>query len=181
MSIDVTFSKLPGVLFLNSQALDDDFAFESFSQRDFVEATGLDLLFVQENHSRSNKGVLRGMHYQIQHPQGKLVRVLQGTIFNVVVDLRLSSPNFCQWDGVTLSAENHLQCWIPAGFAHGFLVVSESADVLYKTTDYRHPEFERSLLWSDRTVAVQWPIDGLPVLSARDKAGKTIPDAAVFR
>jgi len=182
MSYTVTASSLPDVLIIEHKVLSaaSGFFFESFNQRDFAQVTGLDVQFVQDNHSKSVKGVLRGLHYQIEHPQGKLVRVTQGEVFDVVVDLRRSSPHFGQWDGVLLSAENKRQLWIPPGFAHGFLVTSDSAEFLYKTTDYWHPEFERSLLWCDPTVGVQWPIDGLPQLAAKDMAGKTLGDAEVF-
>lgn len=182
MPFTVTPTALPEVLILEPKVFGDDrgFFFESFNQRDFVSVTGLDVQFVQDNHSLSVKGVLRGLHYQIQHPQGKLVRVTQGEVFDVAVDLRRSSPNFGKWDGVVLSASNHRQLWIPPGFAHGFVVTSDSAEFLYKTTDYWYPEFERSLLWSDPTVGVQWPIDGLPQLAAKDVAGKALAEAEVF-
>ncbi len=182
MPYTVTPTALPDVLILEPKVFGDDrgFFFESFNQRDFANVTGQDVQFVQDNHSRSVKGVLRGLHYQIQHPQGKLVRVTQGEVFDVAVDLRRSSPNFGKWAGVVLSANNHRQLWVPPGFAHGFVVTSDSAEFLYKTTDYWYPEFERSLLWCDPTVGVQWPIDGLPQLAAKDVAGKTLGDAEVF-
>ena len=182
MPYTVTPTSLPEVLILEPKVFGDDrgFFFESFNQRDFASVTGLDVQFVQDNHSRSVKGVLRGLHYQIQHPQGKLVRVTQGEVFDVAVDLRRSSPNFGKWAGVVLSASNHRQLWIPPGFAHGFVVTSDSAEFLYKTTDYWFPEFERSLLWNDPTVGVRWPIEGLPQLAAKDVAGKMIGDAEVF-
>lgn len=178
----VTPTALPEVLIFEPKVFGDSrgFFFESFNQRDFAEVTGLDVQFVQDNHSRSVKGVLRGLHYQIQHPQGKLVRVTQGEVFDVAVDLRRSSPNFGKWVGVVLSADNHRQLWVPPGFAHGFVVTSDSAEFLYKTTDYWYPEFERSLLWNDQTVGVVWPIDGLPQLAAKDVAGKTLAEAEVF-
>lgn len=156
------------------------FFFESFNARDFLQATGFQVEFVQDNHSKSTKGVLRGLHYQIQHPQGKLVRVVQGEVFDVAVDLRRSSPNFGKWAGVMLSAENHRQLWVPPGFAHGFVVTSESAEFLYKTTDYWYPAHERSLLWNDSTVAINWPIDFMPQLAAKDAAGKTLAEADFF-
>ncbi len=156
------------------------FFFESFNQRDFAEVTGLDVQFVQDNHSRSVKGVLRGLHYQIQHPQGKLLRVTQGEVFDVAVDLRRSSPNFGKWVGVVLSADNHRQLWVPPGFAHGFLVTSDSAEFLYKTTDYWYPEFERSLLWNDPAVGVVWPMQAQPQLAAKDAAGKPLAEAQAF-
>ena len=182
MPYALTRTALPEVLILEPKVFGDarGFFFESFNQRDFAGVTGLDVQFVQDNHSRSVKGVLRGLHYQIQHPQGKLVRVTQGEVFDAAVDLRRSSPNFGKWTGVVLSASNHRQLWIPPGFAHGFVVTSDSAEFLYKTTDYWYPEFERSLLWSDPTVAVQWPIEGPPQLAAKDLAGKALGEAEVF-
>lgn len=182
MTYTVLNTKLSGVLLLEPKVFDDNrgFIFESFNQREFKKATGLDVSFVQDNHSKSSKGVLRGLHYQIQHPQGKLVRITQGAVFDVAVDLRRSSPNFGKWLGVELSAENKRQVWIPPGFAHGFIVTSDSAEFLYKTTDYWFPEYERSLLWSDTTVGVRWPIDGDPKLAAKDAAGKTLAEADVF-
>jgi len=182
MPYTVTPTTLPGVLILEPKVFGDarGFFFESFNQRDFAQATGLDVQFVQDNHSRSVKGVLRGLHYQIQHPQGKLVRVTQGEVFDVVVDLRRSSPHFGQWDGTVLSADNHRQLWVPPGFAHGFLVTSDSAEFLYKTTDYWYPEHERSLLWNDPTVNVQWPLQGLPQLAGKDATGKLLNAAECF-
>lgn len=182
MTYTVFKTELPGVLILEPEVLGDNrgFIFESFNQREFLKATGLNVNFVQDNHSKSSKGVLRGLHYQIQHPQGKLVRITQGAVFDVAVDLRRSSPNFGKWLGVELSAENKRQVWIPPGFAHGFIVTSESAEFLYKTTDYWLPEYERSLLWSDTTVGVRWPIDGDPILAAKDAAGKALEEADVF-
>jgi dTDP-4-dehydrorhamnose 3,5-epimerase len=135
---------------------------------------------MQDNHSKSAKSVLRGLHYQIQQPQGKLVRVVSGEVFDVVVDIRKSSPSFGHWFGITLSAENKRQLWIPEGFAHGFLVTSESAEFLYKTTDYYAPEHERSILWNDPAIGIQWPLDSEPMLSAKDQAGKKLADAEVF-
>ena len=182
MPYTVTPTALPGVLILEPKVFGDarGFFFESFNQRDFAQATGLDVQFVQDNHSRSVKGVLRGLHYQIQHPQGKLVRVTQGEVFDVVVVLRRSSPHFGQWVGEVLSADNHRQLWVPPGFAHGFLVTSDSAEFLYKTTDYWYPEHERSLLWNDPSVNVQWPLQGVPQLAAKDAVGKRLQDAEVF-
>jgi dTDP-4-dehydrorhamnose 3,5-epimerase len=147
------------------------FFYESFNARDFEQATGLKENFVQDNHSKSAKGVLRGMHYQVQHAQGKLVRVTQGAVFDVAVDIRKGSPTFGKWFGLELSAENNKQMWIPAGLAHGFLVTSESAEFLYKTTDYYHPEFERSILWNDPSIGIAWPLhllDAPPLLAAKD-------------
>jgi dTDP-4-dehydrorhamnose 3,5-epimerase len=182
MPYTVTPTALPEVLILESKVFGDDrgFFFESFNQRDFQQATGLDVNFVQDNHSKSSQGVLRGLHYQIQHPQGKLVRVTQGAVFDVAVDLRRSSPNFGKWVGLELSADNKRQLWVPPGFAHGFVVTSESAEFLYKTTDYWYPEHERSLLWCDPTVGVQWPVDGEPKLAAKDAAGKELAEADCF-
>jgi dTDP-4-dehydrorhamnose 3,5-epimerase len=156
------------------------FFFESFNARDFRIATGIQDRFVQDNHSKSGKGVLRGLHYQISHPQGKLVRVLQGSVFDVAVDLRRSSRTFGQWVGEVLSADNMKQLWIPPGFAHGFVVLTESAEFLYKTTDYWFPEHERCLAWNDPTIAISWPIDCLPQVAAKDAAGKMLTEAEVF-
>lgn len=156
------------------------FFFESFNQRQFDAAIGRAVRFVQDNHSRSARGVLRGLHYQLQQPQGKLVRVLQGAIFDVAVDLRRSSPSFGQWLGHELSADNHLQLWLPAGFAHGFLVLGESAEVLYKTTDYYAPQHERCIRWDDPTLAIDWPRSTAPILSARDAQGTALADAELF-
>jgi dTDP-4-dehydrorhamnose 3,5-epimerase len=173
MPYTVTPTALPEVLVLEPRVFGDDrgFFYESFNRRDFAAATGLDPDFVQDNHSRSVQGVLRGLHYQIRHPQGKLVRVVQGAVFDVAVDLRRSSPRFGQWVGVELSASNRRQLWVPPGFAHGFVVTSESAEFLYKTTDYWFPEHERSLLWSDPAVGVRWPLAGEPRVAAKDAAG----------
>lgn len=137
-------------------------------------------MFVQDNHSRSVKGVLRGLHYQIEHAQGKLVRVIEGAVFDVAVDIRRDSPRFGQWAGVVLSAENRRQMWVPPGFAHGFLTLSDAAQFLYKTTDYWYPEFERSILWSDAEIGIEWPIDGEPILAAKDAAGKCLAQAEVY-
>jgi dTDP-4-dehydrorhamnose 3,5-epimerase len=156
------------------------FFLESFNARDFAQVTGLDTRFVQDNHSKSAKGVLRGLHYQIQHPQGKLVRVVQGSVFDVAVDLRKSSATFGHWVGSELSADNHRQIWIPPGFAHGFVVLSESAEFLYKTTDYWYPEHERTLLWNDPAIGVDWPIDFVPQLAAKDQIGKLLAQADLF-
>lgn len=182
MPYTVTPTALPEVLILEPRVFGDarGFFFESFNQRDFAQATGLDVEFVQDNHSRSVKGVLRGLHYQIQHPQGKLVRVTQGEVFDVVVDLRRNSPNFGKWDGVLLSADNKRQLWVPPGFAHGFVVTSDTAEFLYKTTDYWYPEFERSLLWNDPAVGVRWPLTAEPQLADKDAAAKTLAEAEVF-
>lgn len=173
---------LPGLLLIEPKVFGDErgFFFESFNQHKFEEAVGRAVSFVQDNHSRSVKGVLRGLHYQIRQPQGKLVRVVHGEVFDVAVDLRKSSPTFGQWVGETLSAENKKQLWIPEGFAHGFLVLSESAEFLYKTTDYWAPEHERSLAWNDPEVAIQWPLDGNPVISAKDQQGTSWADIECF-
>lgn len=155
------------------------FFLESFNQKTFNTLTGLNVNFVQDNHSRSSKNVLRGLHYQIQQPQGKLVRVVSGRVFDVAVDLRKKSPTFGKWHGVELSAENHRQFWIPAGFAHGFLVLSETADFLYKTTDYYAPTFERCVCWNDETIGIDWQISE-PLLSEKDKQGLALVDAETF-
>jgi len=157
------------------------FFFESFNQQAFKNATGLNLDFVQDNHSRSAKGVLRGLHYQIEQPQGKLVRVVRGAVFDVAVDLRKTSATFGQWVGAELSEENKRQMWVPPGFAHGFLTLSDAADFLYKTTDYYAPQFERCIAWNDPTLAIAWPLAGqLPQISAKDQAGVALAKASVF-
>lgn len=173
---------LPEVLIIEPKVFGDSrgFFYESFNARNFHEVTGLDVEFVQDNHSRSAKNVLRGLHYQIKQPQGKLVRVVRGAVFDVAVDIRKSSPNFGKWVGVELSEENHRQLWVPPGFAHGFLVLSESADFLYKTTDYYAPEFERCLLWNDPEVGITWPIQDNPTLSPKDHIGETLCRAEAF-
>lgn len=153
------------------------FFFESFNSRAFAEATGLDVHFVQDNHSRSARGVLRGLHYQALQPQGKLVRVVRGSVFDVAVDIRKTSPTFGKWVGVELTEDNHRQLWVPPGLAHGFLVTSESADFLYKTTDYYAPEHERCLAWNDPAIGIDWPLEGKPQLSAKDQLGKLLADA----
>jgi len=165
---------LEGVLVLEPKVFGDErgFFFESFNAQDFEQATGLKETFVQDNHSKSTKGVLRGLHYQTQHAQGKLVRVTQGSVFDVAVDIRQGSPTLGQWFGIELSAENKKQIWIPKGLAHGFLVTSDSAEFLYKTTDYYCPEYERSLLWSDPAIGIDWPLhllDAPPSLAAKDE------------
>ena len=173
---------IPEVIILEPKIFGDSrgFFYESFNQQTFNEATGLDLQFVQDNHSRSSQGVLRGLHYQIQQPQGKLVRVIQGAVFDVAVDIRKSSATFGQWVGVELNTENHRQLWVPAGFAHGFVVLSETADFLYKTTDYYAPEFERCIAWDEPTIAVDWHYGGEPRLSGKDQLGKLLKDAELF-
>ena len=173
---------IPSVLIIEPRVFGDTrgFFFESFNQRAFNQATGLNVNFVQDNHSRSSKGVLRGLHYQIQQPQGKLVRVVRGSVFDVTADLRKSSPTFGHWVGVELTEDNHRQLWVPPGFAHGFYVLSDSADFLYKTTDYYAPEFECSLIWNDSTVGIEWPLNTQPIISAKDAQGKKLADAEVF-
>ncbi len=175
-------TEIPDVLIIEPRVFGDDrgFFYESFNARRFAELTGISKNFVQDNHSKSAKNVLRGLHYQIQQPQGKLVRVVAGEVFDVAVDIRKDSPTFSQWVGVTLSADNKRQLWIPEGFAHGFVVISASAEFLYKTTDYWAPEHERSILWNDPTIDIQWPIDEEPILSGKDIAGKLLEDAEVF-
>lgn len=177
-----TETKLKGVFLLEPDVHGDarGFFMESYNQRDFREAIGFAPTFVQDNHSRSAKGVLRGMHYQIGQPQGKLVRVARGRVFDVAVDLRKSSPTFGQWTGAELSDDNHKQIWIPVGFAHGFCVLSEMADFLYKTTDFYAPEQERCLLWDDPAVGIEWPIDFAPLLSEKDKQGLPLSQAETF-
>ncbi|WP_250122777.1 dTDP-4-dehydrorhamnose 3,5-epimerase [Chroococcidiopsis sp. CCMEE 29] len=178
----VVQTAIPDVLVIEPQVFEDDrgFFYESFNERVFWEKTGIFACFVQDNHSRSAKNVLRGLHYQIEQPQGKLVRVVVGSVFDVAVDLRAGSKTFGQSVGVHLSAENKQLLWIPAGFAHGFVVLSESAEFLYKTTNYYAPEHERCLLWNDPNLAIAWPIPGEPILSAKDRAGKLLLDAEVF-
>ena len=171
--MQIIHTEIPDVLIVEPRVFGDErgFFFESFNQKRWEELTGLATNFVQDNHSRSAKGVLRGLHYQISQPQGKLVRCTFGEVFDVAVDLRRSSPTFGKWVGVRLSAENKRQMWIPVGFAHGFLVLSESAEFLYKTTDYYAPEHERTILWNDPTLAIDWPWEGVPLLSGKDAAG----------
>ncbi|WP_448596108.1 dTDP-4-dehydrorhamnose 3,5-epimerase [Thermoleptolyngbya sp.] len=175
-------TEIPDVLILEPKVFGDSrgFFFESYNEQVFQDKTGLDVRFVQDNYSRSAKNVLRGMHYQIQQTQGKLVRVTVGTIFDVAVDLRKSSRTFGMWVGCELSAENKRQLWIPPGFAHGFVVVSDVAEVLYKTTDYYAPQHERSILWNDPDLAIAWPLEGEPILSAKDQAGTPFCKAEVF-
>lgn len=173
---------IPDVILLAPKVFGDDrgFFFESFNQTKFEAAIGRKVNFVQDNHSRSAKNVLRGLHYQIRQPQGKLVRVVQGEVFDVAVDIRQSSPTFGQWVGEILSAENRRQLWVPEGFAHGFVVLSESAEFLYKTTDYYAPEHERCIAWNDPNLAIAWPIAGDPTLSAKDARGAALSSAEVF-
>ncbi|KAI3598620.1 dTDP-4-dehydrorhamnose 3,5-epimerase [Cupriavidus necator H850] len=183
MAITVTATALPEIKLIEPRVFGDarGFFFESFNAREFAEQVEVGVEFVQDNHSRSAKNVLRGLHYQIQHPQGKLVRVTSGEVFDVAVDIRRSSPNFGKWVGVNLSAESGRQLWIPPGFAHGFVVLSETADFLYKTTDYRFPEYERCLIWNDAQVGIAWPVSGEPTLAPKDAAGKGLASADTFR
>ena len=178
----VTPTDIADVLIIEPKMFGDSrgFFFESFNQRDFNAATDTNFNFVQDNHSRSVKGVLRGLHYQINQPQGKLVRVVRGTVFDVAVDIRRNSVTFSQWVGIELSELNQRQLWIPTGFAHGFQVTSESAEFLYKTTDYYAPEHERCIAWNDPTIGIQWPLDGEPQLSSKDLLGKSLVHAEVF-
>ncbi|AET89924.1 dTDP-4-dehydrorhamnose 3,5-epimerase [Burkholderia sp. YI23] len=182
MAIQVTATALPEVKIIEPKVFGDarGFFYESFNAREFAEHVESGVEFVQDNHSRSAKGVLRGLHYQIQHAQGKLVRVVEGEVFDVAVDIRKSSPNFGKWVGVNLSEENHRQLWVPPGFAHGFVVLSESAQFLYKTTDYWFQAHERSIVWNDPEIGIEWPIDFEPLLAAKDAAGKRLAEAEVF-
>ena len=172
---------IPDVILLEPKVFGDDrgFFFESFNQVKFEAAIGRHVTFVQDNHSRSVKNVLRGLHYQIQQPQGKLVRVVEGEVFDVAVDIRKSSPTFGRWVGEILSAENKRQMWVPEGFAHGFVVLSNTAECLYKTTDFYAPEHERCIVWNDPTIGIQWPLDE-PVLSVKDQQGKSLAKAEHF-
>jgi dTDP-4-dehydrorhamnose 3,5-epimerase len=175
-------TSIPDALIIEPRVFGDDrgFFYESFNRKKFAELTGHDVDFVQDNHSRSVKGVLRGLHYQIQHPQAKLVRVVQGAVLDVVVDIRKSSPTFGQHVTVELSAENRRMFWIPEGFAHGFVVLSESAEFLYKTTDYWNPEFERCIAWNDAQLAIGWQLQTAPLVSVKDAQGKAFKDADLF-
>ena len=180
--MQIVATTLPGVVILEPRVFGDDrgFFFESFNAKRFEELVGTSVTFVQDNHSRSAHGVLRGIHYQMVKPQGKLVRVTAGQVFDVAVDLRRSSPHFGRWFGVELSAENKRQLWVPPGFGHGFLVQSESADFLYKTTDYWYPEHERSLHWNDPTLAIAWPTSGTPVVADKDGRAPKLVDAECY-
>ncbi len=180
--MNVTRTALDGVLVLEPTVFGDDrgFFYESFNARRFAELTGETVQFVQDNHSKSARNVLRGLHYQISQPQGKLVRVTAGAVFDVAVDIRRQSPTFGQWVGVELSAENKRQMWVSAGFAHGFVVTSDSAEFLYKTTDYWAPEHERAILWSDPAIGINWPLDGAPQLSGKDQQARLLCEAEVF-
>lgn len=173
---------LSGVLLIEPRVFGDDrgFFYESFNARAFLEQTGVDVQFVQDNHSKSARGVLRGLHYQIRHAQGKLVRVTRGAVLDVALDIRRSSPTFGRWFSVVLSAENKLQMWIPPGFAHGFSVLEDGTEFLYKTTDYWMPEHERSILWNDPALGIDWQLQGTPVMSEKDKNGILFNAAEVF-
>jgi dTDP-4-dehydrorhamnose 3,5-epimerase len=178
----VTPLAIPDVLLIEPRIFGDErgFFFESFNQRQFEQIVGRTISFVQDNHSRSAKNVLRGLHYQIRQPQGKLVRVAAGEVYDVAVDIRASSPTFGHWVGVRLSAENKRMLWVPEGFAHGFVVLSDYAEFLYKTTDYWAPEHERSIRWNDPDLAIEWPVSADPILSSKDLAGKPLAEAEVF-
>jgi dTDP-4-dehydrorhamnose 3,5-epimerase len=182
--MNVISTSIPEVLIIEPKVFGDSrgFFFESFNQKNFSQATGLDVNFVQDNHSRSIRGVLRGLHYQVRQPQGKLVRVVRGEVFDVAVDIRRSSPTFGKWVGVELTEANYRQLWVPPGFAHGFYVLSSAADFLYKTTNYYFPDFERSLLWNDPAIAVSWPIqaDVAPIISTKDKIAPELMGAELF-
>jgi dTDP-4-dehydrorhamnose 3,5-epimerase len=180
--MQIQTTAIPDILIIEPKVFGDDrgFFYECFNERRFQELTGVSPRFVQDNHSKSAKNVLRGLHYQIQQPQGKLVRVIAGEVFDVAVDIRKNSPTFGKSVCLTLSAENKRQLWIPAGFAHGFVVTSESAEFLYKTTDYWAPEFERSIRWNDPAIGVNWPITGEPLLSGKDRDARLLADAEVF-
>ena len=179
--MNVTPSAIPDVLVIEPRVFSDErgFFFESWNERTFA-AGGLDATFVQDNHSRSVRNVLRGLHYQIEHAQGKLVRVCAGEVFDVAVDIRRSSPTFRRWVGMRLSAQNRRMLWIPPGFAHGFLVLSDAAEFLYKTTDYWYSEHERTLLWNDPALGVEWPIDRAPILAPKDAAGRPLASADLY-
>jgi dTDP-4-dehydrorhamnose 3,5-epimerase len=178
----IIYTEIPDVLIIEPRVFGDDrgFFYESYNERKWRELTGLDTKFVQDNHSLSLRGVLRGLHYQIRQTQGKLVRVVSGEIFDVAADIRRSSHTNGKWVAVRLSAENKRQLWVPEGFAHGFLVLSESAEVLYKATDYYAPEYERSIIWNDPDLAINWPLKGEPVVSPKDSKGLLLKDAEVF-
>jgi dTDP-4-dehydrorhamnose 3,5-epimerase len=180
--MNIVPTKIADVLIIEPRVFEDKrgFFYESYNEKAFIEKAGVATHFVQDNHSRSTQNVVRGLHYQIHQPQGKLVRVVVGAVFDVAVDLRKSSPTFGQWVGSLLSAENKRQLWVPVGFAHGFLVISEVAEVLYKTTDYYAPQHERCVYWNDLDLAIDWPLKGDPVVSAKDQAGQPFKTAEVF-
>ena len=177
-----TPTAIPDVVMFEPDVFGDErgFFLESWNEQKFRDAAGVDVRFVQDNHSHSRRSVLRGLHYQIKQPQGKLVRIVRGRVFDVAVDLRKSSPTFGRWVGTDLAEDNYRQLWIPSGFAHGFLVLSESADFLYKSTDYYAPEHERCILWNDPAIGIEWPTDREPTLSAKDRAGQLLREAEVF-
>lgn len=181
--MNVIPTEIPEVSIIEPRVFGDDrgFFYESYNQRAFTDKAGIAADFVQDNHSRSQQNVLRGLHYQIQQPQGKLLRVIVGSVFDVAVDIRKSSPTFGKWISCLLSAENKRQVWVPPGFAHGFLVLSEAAEVLYKTTDYYAPQHERTLLWNDPDLAIAWPLSTEPILSAKDQAGQPLKKAEVYQ
>ena len=178
----VTPLAIPDVLLIEPRVFEDErgYFFESFNQKKFEEAVGRQVNFVQDNHSKSKKGVLRGIHYQIQQPQGKLIRAIEGEVFDVAVDLRRSSPSFGRWVGEALSAENKKQLWVPEGFGHGFIVLSEAAELVYKTTDYYAPKFERCIVWHDSKIRISWPLSIQPLLSQKDAAAEALFDAELF-
>jgi len=180
--MNIIKTDIPEVLIIEPRVFGDarGFFYESFNQKFWQEKTGLTTIFVQDNHSRSEKNVLRGLHYQIQQPQGKLVRAVRGSVFDVAVDLRQASPTFGKWVGAELSSENKLMMWIPEGFAHGFLVLSDAAEFLYKTTDYWAPQHERTVIWNDPDLNITWPLQASPILSAKDAEGKPFHDAKKF-
>ncbi len=180
--MNIIDTAIPDLKIIEPQVFGDErgFFFESFNQRQFNAAIGREVVFVQDNHSRSANNVLRGLHYQIQHPQGKLVRVVQGVVFDVAVDLRRASPTFGRHVGVELSAENKRMFWVPEGFAHGFVVLSDNAEFLYKTTDYWFPEYERTLAWNDAAINIAWPLQGQPALSGKDRLGLPLAEAERF-
>ncbi|MEX3526376.1 MAG: dTDP-4-dehydrorhamnose 3,5-epimerase [Burkholderia sp.] len=182
MAIQVTATALPEVKLIEPKVFGDarGFFLESFNAREFAEQVAPGVEFVQDNHSRSSRGVLRGLHYQIRYAQGKLVRVVEGEVFDVAVDIRKSSPNFGKWVGIHLSADNHRQVWVPPGFAHGFVVRSETAQFLYKTTDYWFPEHERSIVWNDPQIGIEWPLSDAPVLASKDANAPVLSVAEVF-
>ncbi|CAH9019150.1 dTDP-4-dehydrorhamnose 3,5-epimerase [Candidatus Nitrosacidococcus sp. I8] len=180
--MEVILTKVPNVLVLKPKVFEDNrgFFFESYNCKKLNAVLNQEIKFVQDNHSRSKKGVLRGLHYQIKQPQGKLVRVIAGEVFDVAIDLRKNSPHLGCWVGYQLSAENKYQLWIPAGFAHGFLVLSEYAEILYKTTDYYAPEYEQCIYWGDPTLAIEWPLSEQPIISMKDQAGRSFKEADLF-